>query len=81
MRKFFPSPQGCRKTQVYSGRRLTCSALSPHFSPSAVMIAPDFLRQRVPATMSVSGIRLRKHVPVGLAHKSVWNGFGHSKSA
>ena len=29
------------------------------------MIAPDFLRQRVPATENVSGIRLRKHVPVG----------------
>ena len=38
---------------------------SPHFSPGDAMIAPDFLRQRVPATMSVSGIRLRKHVPAG----------------
>ena len=28
---------------------------SPHFSPSDAVIAPDFLRQRVPATESVSG--------------------------
>ena len=54
--------------------------LNPDIVPVDAMIAPDFWRWRVPATESIA-VALVEGARARQRHKSVWNGFGHSKSA